>query len=98
MSAQIINQGNIYGSSRDDEFQTSCIHEAEAHELVYSDGVKAWVRQRVIDSGRFTKAANIDAAVERQLKEHHAFNTELRRRTPVDYFGIDVPAKRAGRS
>lgn len=90
MSVRIINQGNVYGSSRDQNFKTSDLHEAEAHEFVYSKEVAAWVRKRVVASGRFTKEANIRAAIARQLKEHHAFETERRRQTPVDYFGLKL--------
>lgn len=74
----------------DPAFQTNDMHEAEAHEYVYSDPVSSWVRKRAEDSGRFTTAATIEGEVNRALSLLHEFETLRRSNTPSDYFGMDA--------
>lgn len=85
----MISQGNVYGSSRDDNYSTTDLHAADSHEFVYSDEVVAWVRQRQEDSNRFTTEAGLNGAVARHLELLHDFETRRRKSSPVDYFGID---------
>lgn len=92
MSVPIINQGNVYGSCRDPKYTTPCLHEAEAHEFIYSDQVKAWVKSRLEQSNRFTSKSALNGAIDRNLELLHRFETKRRKATPVDHFGMDNQA------
>jgi hypothetical protein len=88
MTITTISTATTYGSSLDPSFTTTCRHEAEAFEFVHS--LSAEIRQRLHSSGRFTSDTRLDGAHRTLLADLVWFETQRRRETPVDYYGMDL--------
>lgn len=86
MSVRIIEKRVIYGSHNDESFQTDDPQEAEAFDFLWP--LRDALRARLNESGRFTTASRLDGRVEQDFKLLLWFETNRRKATPLDHFGM----------
>lgn len=95
--ARVISKAMIYGSSiltpekefAYPDFKTKCEHHAAAFDWVMD--LEPEFREYLENSGRFTSATRLEGALRQMQFDAIWIETNRRRQTPVDQFGIDLP-------